>query len=367
MFTENDLRELLDFTSSDPVLSVYLNTNPTEGNSDTFKLHLRNMLKKINLPQDVEAVERYFKHEHNWSGRCVAVFSCAPQKFFRAHSLAVPLRSLTLIAGRPAVKPLANLLDNFGGYGVVLTDKQGARLFSFHMGELHEQEGVLGQLVKHIKGGGASSLPGLRGGATGRTGYMDEVVERNMRDIAKFAAKFFEENHVRRILIGGTDDNTAMLRSVLPKAWQSLIVGSFPMSMTASHTEVLASAMETGAKEMRQREMRLVDETVTAAAKAGNAVVGLTDTLNAINEGRVQTLIFLTNFHSNGYHCIECNRLEVNKTDQLCQNCNGRTEAVEDVVDLAVSSVMRQGGEVEVLNDNSILQKAGSIAAILRY
>ena len=76
MLSENDLRELLDFTTTDPVLSIYLNTDPSEGNADTHKLRLRSMIKDINLTKDVEAIERYFDHEYNWSGRGVAIFSC---------------------------------------------------------------------------------------------------------------------------------------------------------------------------------------------------------------------------------------------------------------------------------------------------
>src|SRR5512135_1579433 len=193
MLSENDLRELLDFTSDEPVLSVYLNTDPSEGNADTHIRRLRSMLKEINLTQEIQAIERFFETEYNWSGRGVAVFSCSPKNFFRAYPLAVPVRNLIHISDRPSVKPLAALLDNYGGYGVVLVDKQGARLFFFHRGELREQEGVLGETVKRAKHGvGASAVPGRRGSNVASRS-MDEVVDRNMKDSAAFAAHFFDE------------------------------------------------------------------------------------------------------------------------------------------------------------------------------
>ena len=115
-------------------------------------------------------------------------------------------RSLVHVGERPLVKPLKDLLDSYGGYGVVLVDKQGARLFHFNMGVLTEQEGVLGEVVKHVKRGGASSVHGRQGGVAGRTDHMEETIERNMKEACEFAVRFFEENHVRRVLIGGTDD-----------------------------------------------------------------------------------------------------------------------------------------------------------------
>ena len=104
----------------------------------------------------------------------------------------------------------------------------------------------MGEIVKKVKRGGASSFPGRRGGVTGGTRAPEELVERNMRATTDFAVEFFEEKKIRRILIGGSDDNTALFLSYLPKAWQSLVAGTFPMSMNANHSEVLGKALEIG-------------------------------------------------------------------------------------------------------------------------
>ena len=149
MLAESDLRELVAFTpGNEPVLSVYLDTEPTSGNADVCQLRLRNMLKAINLPEDASAVERYISLEYKWSGRGVAVFSSVSRQFFRAYSLALPVRDLYHVGDRPSVQPLLDLIDNYGGYGIVLLDKQGARLFNFHLGELREEEDVQGEQVR---------------------------------------------------------------------------------------------------------------------------------------------------------------------------------------------------------------------------
>ena len=71
MFTESDLKELLEYRAEHPVLSVYLNMDPSERSTDVYKLRLRSMLKDIELDEDVIAVEHYFDHEYDWSGRSV--------------------------------------------------------------------------------------------------------------------------------------------------------------------------------------------------------------------------------------------------------------------------------------------------------
>jgi peptide subunit release factor 1 (eRF1) len=318
------------------------------------------------MREDVSAIERYFNHEYKWSGRSVAVFSCAPEAFFRTYPLAIPVRDRIRVNTQPHVKPLADILDAFGGYGVALVDKQGARLFYFHLGELQEQEGVLGETVRHTKRGGSSAVPGRRGGVAGQTNYAEEVAERNMREAAEFAAHFFQENNVRRVLLAGTDDNLAQFRSMLPKAWQSLIVGTFPMSMNASKNEVQERAMQVGQEAEHRREAQLVKSVVTGAAKKRGGVISLDDTLNALHDGRVQTLLIKEGFRAPGYRCTGCGYLTAQQLE-ACPFCGKSFQQIPDAVEMAVHKVMELGGEVEVLHDGQITQEFGNIAALLRY
>jgi len=365
LFTEKDLQELLEFQATEPVLSVYLNTEPNQGNADAYQLRLRSMLKEFNLPQDIAAVEHFLNSEYNWSGQGVAIFSCFSSGFFRAFSLALPVSNMVFAGERPSVKTLAGMLDIYGGYGVVLVDKQGARLLNFHMGELVEQEGIVGQIVKHTKRGGASSIPGRRGGIAGRTNKMDEQIERNMKDTCDYATHFFESKHIRRILIAGSDENVAQFRSLLPKSWQSLVAGTFAMGMAASQIEVLAHTMQIVLDNEKNRSAQRVQDLIDLAAKGSNAVTGLKDTLSAINNQRVQTLFVCDGYQQPGYHCPECDQLEIQRA--ACATCNARADAVADLVDLGISAVLRRGGDIEIVQPDSPLEKHGFIGAFLRY
>lgn len=366
MLTESDLQELLDFKAQHPVLSIYLNTDPSLGSAEVYKLKLRSMLKEVDLPQDTEAIEDYFSHDYSWQGRSVAVFSCAPDDFLRAYPIAIPVRSRVRVSDRPHVKPLADLLDSYGGYGVVLVDKQGARLFSFHLGALKEQEGVLGESVRRTKHGGGSKAVGRRGGEAGQSNLNEEVTGRNMKEAAEFAAHFFNENNIRRVLIGGTEDNIAAFRSYLPKAWQSLIVGTFSIGMTASHGEVLERALKVGKAAELKQEVRLVEQIITSAAKGHAGVVGLDETLQAVHEGRAQTLIIQEGFRQPGYRCQGCDYLTAQALES-CPFCGGAFTKIPDAVELAVRKVLQNGGEVDVLHANDRLEKHGNIGALLRY
>jgi peptide chain release factor subunit 1 len=366
MLTETNLHELLGYQAEHQVLSVYVNIDPTQGSADVYRLNLRSMLKDINLSEDVTAVEDYFSHQYDWTGRGVVLFSCAPESFFRAYPLAIPVRNQVVLSDRPYVKPLASLLDYYGGYGVALVDKQGARLFSFHLGEITEQEGILGEDVKHTKHGGSSAKTGMRGGMSGQTRYEDELTERNFREVAEFAERFFKEHNVRRVLIGGTDDNIALLKSQLSKSWQSLIVGTFAMSMTAGKSEVLERAMQIGKQAEFRKEENLLKKLVTGAAKEQRAVLSLDTTLQALRDGRVQTLVITDGYHESAYRCQGCGYATTVEMPN-CQYCGGAFSQIPDAVELVVHDIMRSGGEVEVLQQEHKVDGFTNIGALLRY
>jgi hypothetical protein len=267
---------------------------------------------------------------------------------------------------RPYVKPLVDLLDNYGNYGVALVDKQGARLFHFHLGQLQEQMGTTGEAVRHTKRGGGSQAFGRRGGTGGLTRYAEEVADRNLKEAARFASQFFSENQIRRILIGGTEANVAHFENLLPKTWQSLIMGAFPIDMTAGHAQVLEKAIAVAQEAEREKEVRLVDAIITSAAKGREGVIRLDDTLGAVHAGQVLTLVVSEGFRAPGYRCLGCGYLTAQRLED-CPFCGNPIEEIDDAIEMAVRKVLTDGGEVEIIRDSQALDDAGRIGALLRY
>ncbi len=74
MFSEKDLQMLLDYSAESPVLTVYLNTDPTKVTTEAAKIRLRNMMKTVDLPKDVQAVEDYINLEYDWAAKGVVIF-----------------------------------------------------------------------------------------------------------------------------------------------------------------------------------------------------------------------------------------------------------------------------------------------------
>ncbi len=366
MFNQEQLQELLSYdTQTGEVLSLYLDTDSSQQPMDTIKLQARGLLKDASgFQKDVQAIERYIDHSYDWSKPGLAIFSGADSTFFRAYPVAVSFRNRLRVGHKPYVKPLAHLLDFYAHFGVILIDKMGSRFFEYHLGELQTTEGHLGEEIRKVKKGGGSSAVGMRGGQSGSR-HETEMVQRNLRESATAANDFFNNKPVRRLFIGGANGTVAKFKEMLPKQWQSCVAGTFPIDMNAGEHEVRQHALTLLGKANAEREDKLVKSMITTYEKGGTAIVGLDETLQAICDKRVQTLIISDGYRAPGYVDEDSGFVIANLAKSPLSD--RELVSVDDVVDAACAYTMTQGGHVEVIAGNHELEKIGRIGALLRY
>jgi peptide subunit release factor 1 (eRF1) len=371
VFTERDLSELVEFRSeSAPVLSLYLNVDPTQQTTDQYKLTLRSLLKEASSDastDDVEAVERYFDFEYDWQGKGVVVFSCQDADFWRSYSLAVPVHNYAYVSHRPYIKPLTDVLDAYGRYGVILVDSEGSRMFLFNLGELVEATGTLGEEVRRTKHGGASGVAGMRGGMTATAARRGEaVVLRNLKEVAEETEAFCEDHGCRRLVVGGTEANVSQFLDILPKATRGKIVGTFTIDPDAPVTEIQTLSLELIEDVALEREAELVRDAIAGWKRGSGGVMGLADTLEALQEHRAGILLVSAGYEASGYRCQSCRYVMINEQDE-CPLCGGAVERVGDLVETMTHRALEQGVDVEIVRGNQDLDEAGSVGALLRY
>jgi peptide subunit release factor 1 (eRF1) len=372
MFSQEQMQELVTYEGNgEGVVSIYLDTDSTRQSVEAIKLTARGLLKEVQPQHDKEAqtIERYLEHSYDWSKPGLALFCGKDGDFFRAYQSPVAFRNRVRLGARPYVKPLAHLLDHYAHFGVILLDRVRGRFIEYHLGEPQATDTFTGEEVRKVKDGPGSSAVGRRGGG-GTSGpgggkHEDEVAARNMRECAVAASRFFAERPIRRLFLGGTSENIAQFREMLPKQLQSCLVGSFPMDIDAGEPEVRQRALGLLREVNAEREAQLVERMITLNAQGANAVLGLDDTLQAISDKRVDTLIISDGFKMPGYIHDPSGYLVANLARSPLVEAD--LAEVPDVVEAAVAQTVAQGGHVEVIADYPSLEDAGRIGAILRY
>lgn len=361
MLSERDLRELAALESPQaPILSLYLDVDPRRQTKDHYRLNLRHLLERVEdqIPRaDREAVQRFVELEYDGSGRGLAIFSSHGLGLWRVFSLAVPTPNLVFAGRKPYVFPLARLWDAYGRFLVALVDKTHVRLLFYQMGELQETLELRGEPIKRHKQGGW--------GAEKLQRHEDEVAYRNLKEAAELTVSFCERHQPRYLLLGGADPTVVEFRELLPRPWSDRIAGTIPGDRMSDEGEILEAALRILQQVERRREFALVDAAITAAAKGGNGVINLEDSLRAAAEGRVQVLLVADGFHAPAYRCAGCGFLTtVPRT--ACPFCGAAFETLPDAVDWMIATVLENGGQVEIVEGHPRLQEVG-VAALLRY
>jgi peptide subunit release factor 1 (eRF1) len=371
MFSKQDLKELAAFEcETSPVLSVYLNVDSTNTTPDQYRLTLRGMLKSVADradEADIKAIEDYVEFQYDWHGKGLALFSC--RDLWRDYQLEFPVQDSIHVGQQPYIKPLADYADAYDRYGVVLVDREGARLFLFNQGSLQEATGTLGEEIHgHVKdasgrGGRSGAGPGL-GRSSGLDAKIDEIATQNLREVVQLTQRFYRAGQCDRIILGGTDENRARFMSMLPKTLAGKVIGGLTIDMYASESEVLDRSMSIIQDSVRERKKALVTNLITAAHK-GAGSLGLADTLMAVQEQRVQTMVIQEGSHAPGKVCSNCDYLTIRDTHE-CPACGGPVRELEDMVDHLVHRAVGMDVEV-VFTEDDRLREAGSIGSLWRF
>lgn len=136
-----------------PVLSVYLDVDQSqEANLNRkFEVSLGNLLRELEsglvdqyereeFAADAERLRR-FVSDYRPGAHSLVIFCDALEGFLWHRELNVPLRSEARWSETLYLRPLLETLDEFERYGVILTDRAWARLFTVHLGEIEEHGG----------------------------------------------------------------------------------------------------------------------------------------------------------------------------------------------------------------------------------
>ncbi len=361
MLTNHDIQQAVEYENHEhPVLSVYLNVDPRQRTVEEYRLALRNMLNHAEKASadDIQRVQNFVEMGYSRQGRGLIVFSCAAADFWWAQSVQPPVPDTCFVSFRPYIRPLAVLLDTYERYGVMQVDQSGARLYLFHMGLLEAAEGYLGEEVKLHRRGGWSA-PRLQRREL-------EQARQNLQDAAELAERFYREAGIRRLILCGTDKNVAQFKDLLSHRLRSMVVGHFNVDNNASTAEISSRALTIAQEAGASAATALTDGVITTAHKGGNAVLGLTETLTAVQSGRAQHVVVLSGFTQPAYRFVDSGYILLELTEQS-ELASGRVQSLPDAVDSVIRRAIAQGIGVTILEEHPALAEAGKIGAMTRY
>jgi len=360
MIPEKELEALVAFSGTHKVLSLYLDTYLAHQSKDAVKLLFRQQIRNLEenpMPSDKKAIERFLDFEYDWQSRGLAIFASGDD-LWKTISLPIAVTAQAYLTDKPYVRVLADIMDRFVNYGVALIDKESVRLFSVAWGKIQSETEAFGkELKRHKQGGWAAARYQRR---------EDNLALHNLKQAVEITQVFCQRADCTRLMLAGSSDVLSLVKELLPKQMRGRIVGEFVADMDASSQQILEHSLDIAAQVELAEEKKLVSEVVTAVAKGGPGVIGLADALYVLQQGRVHQLLVAEGFRAPGYLCTSCGYVSAERVK--CPFC-GHAQMVEvpDAVNRAIHKAIETGAEVNIVRQNDELNKAGKIAAVLRY
>jgi peptide subunit release factor 1 (eRF1) len=171
-----------------------------------------------------------------------------------------------------------------------------------------------------------------------------------------------------RLVLAGPVVATSELQRLLPRRLRGRVAATLRLPFDAPAEDVLRETLAVEEAVERAEEKLCVEELLTAAGKRNGGVLGLADTLEALQERRVWRLVYGDGYASGGAECGVCGALFPGDAT-ACGYCGAPLRAVEDILERAVVRLAEGAGRVEQVHGEAAtrLAGAGGIGALLRF
>src|ERR1700681_421547 len=378
MMTREEVRELAAFQADESkgecALSFYFQPDPPQDRSHRreaiiAKDVVRDALKSAaasgkNEPLHAD-LDRVLDLAANLrsNGKGKAVFACSAQNFWKEYELPPHLGSTHIyLQSRFQLKPLAASLGAQPALRVVMLDRQRARFFDLRLDDLRERGAIVHMLSRSASSYGYN---GYEAGHAERR--VAEEALQHFKAVSERLLADFEKGTWERLIVGCQDVNWPDFESHLHPYVKQRLIGRFSADVASvSNEEIRDHAGALLNQWITERASTKATEALEFAKANGRGVAGLRRVLQALEGGEVQTIFLTEDYSARAVQCPHCGHLDAHLIAS-CVACGRPTHELTDVCDAIIPIAIRRDIELFYLKEHDGLDRAGNIAALLRF
>jgi peptide chain release factor subunit 1 len=286
----------------------------------------------------------------------LALFASQSADLFEAMKLPRSVRNRVEIGRSPLVGPLARL-ERRERWCVALVSRRDARLFRGSPDGLREIEQIHDTVFGQHDQGGLAQARYQRG--------IEKEKDDHLKHTAEALMKHYKRRPFQRLIVGGPREVVADFESKLHGYLAERLAGRIDVDVDHSTPDEVLSAAQPLFEELEaQREA----EAMERLGDASRAAIGLDDTLRALNERRVETLLLDEQFSAPGASCPECGWLAAGEP-RTCPIDGRELDRLDDLTDAAIELGLQGAAEITGMRHRreQFEERAGGVAAILRF
>ena len=365
-----------------PVISLYLDTRPNERGRDNFQAFVRKELKARSqtypprsperemLERDLERIATYLESSVEPSSNGVAIFACDAAELFAAVQIDAPLGDHWLYIGdQPHLYPLARIASQYPRYAVVLADTNRTRILVIADGGVSTDTAIEGTKTRRTSQGGWSQARYQR--------HVENYHLHHIKDVVSALEKIVAREGIDSIIVSGDPVATPLIREQLPKSLAEKVIDEVSISSDAPEADVMARTRRSIAEVDAKSDREKVDAAVGAYRAGGLGVVGTDATLLALTNGQVDELLITASLASlGGLRGSRAAEMAIANDAGIAEPAVEPSAAGEPanaemgtvrLADELVTKSRQTSARISFIEDPSLLESYGGVAASLRY
>jgi peptide subunit release factor 1 (eRF1) len=312
------------------------------------------------MGEALERAERWLDDNYEGANRGVALFIELDGDWLEGIQLPVSLENRWIVADRPAIGPLVEVLSAHRRYGVALVDREHCRLAEFQFGLL--------RVERELQPEAYPTPHDVQKGGWAARDYQKYKAEETRQFFRLFSAELSDVDARLQQppwMLLGTAENVRNFRDFLPSAVNDRVIHCAHASVDAADQEIVGRLQPLVAEHALRDEASAVDRLRDRLRTHHLAISGVRDTLVQLQEGKVDTLVIARDFHSDGAQCTRCG-FYLDRRAGDCPYCGGALREGVDLGESMIRMATSQEVDLEFVDPSPIAELQG-VGALLKF
>ena len=265
------------------------------------------------------------------------------------------------VSRSPNLVALEALAIKAHGTGVILVNKEIARIYTFRFNELRLDRVIEDEVPNKHHKGGWSQMRYQR--------HVEDHVYRHLSRASNVTSHVLDVRKWDSVLIAGPEEVRTMFTGLLHPYVTQRIVGDLSLSVDISESELERIVSKSVERLNRESDQKLLWDLERAIDQSDSGVQGIENATREMSDSRLEVLFVrdhtLRDMDVQGYRCQECGYLTT--SGQRCKRCGADLEEHIELVDALMQEAFKRGCKVRVVADDIPSWALKDVAAIRRY
>lgn len=374
MVSREDIQRLIHrpYTGK-TILSLFLDMGVNSDNKRTYGVFLakqkgrfseldsdREGHHRVALGAAIARAERWIEESFDAANKGLALHTEVGGEWIEGFQLGVPLQNRLELADRPIIGPLAEVVETHPHYAVLVIDRDALRLLSLRSGQV---------LAEHtVKAPAYPSPTDVQAGGEAQKSYQkfkEQERRHFFKDFAHEAEEFDRRHRPDYLILLGIDDNVKQFTDCLPVQLRAKIVYAAAGPAGPRTSDIVQRLHPFFGQRAVEEETRAVQVLHDRVRNRHFAAAGIHQTLEQLQEGKVETLVIARDLRRPGAQCQQCGFF-LARHDGACPYCGGGLRDGIDIAEAMIRIAQEQEIPVEFVSQQSLADVSGA-GALLKF